>query len=393
MIKGECSTEFLPVARALERQLGRSRHGGAAVCVYYRGKKVVDIWGGVKDATGSPWQSDTMSVSFSTTKGVTATALHLLVDRGLLDYDDRVAKFWPEFAQAGKADVTVRHLLCHQAGLYALRSQIDHARRMLDWEYMTDMLAKATPAHRPGAAHGYHAFTFGWLVGEVVQRVTGRRLADVVQTELAEPLGLDGLHIGAPRGELPRAAELFMSRRGMDRVGTLIRNGERIQRVFSALRLPVNLLHSAEALAPEGIEDFEWASEKTLTASIPAANGLFTARSLAKLYAALGGAANGATLVSEKTLRRATEVQSRKIDLVVPFPMHWRLGFHRASTTRGTPPRAFGHFGFGGSGAWADPDRQLAMAMVLNSGIGTPFGDLRTFRIGGRVLRCANRRR
>jgi CubicO group peptidase (beta-lactamase class C family) len=390
MIKGECSTEFLPVARALERQLG-SRHGGAAICVYHRGKKVVDIWGGVKDTAGHPWQSDTMSVSFSTTKGVTATVLHLLVDRGLLDYDDRVGKFWPEFAHSGKSDITVRHLLCHQAGLYAVRSQIDHARRMLDWEYMTDMLARATPAHRPGAAHGYHAFTFGWLVGEVVQRVTGRRLAEVVQAELALPLALDGLHIGAPPEELSRAAELFMSRKGMDRLGTLIRNGERIQRVFSTLRLPVNLLHSAEALAPEGIEDFEWASPKTLTASIPAANGLFTARSLAKLYAVLGGAANGKQLISERTLRRATEIQSRKVDLVVPFPMHWRLGYHRAATMRGTPPRAFGHYGFGGSGAWVDPDRRLAMAMVLNSGHGTPFGDLRTARMGGTVLGCADR--
>jgi CubicO group peptidase (beta-lactamase class C family) len=391
MIKGECSTEFLPVARALERQLARTRYGGAAVCVYHRGKKVVDIWGGVKDMTGRPWQSDTMSVSFSTTKGVTATALHLLVDRGLLDYDDRVAKFWPEFAQAGKGDITVRHLLSHQAGLYPMRSRIDHARRMLDWEYMIDTLAKATPAHRPGTAHGYHAFTFGWLVGEVVQRVTGRRLAEVIESELARPLGLDGLYIGAPAEQIPRAAELFMSRRGMDRVGSLIRNGERIQRVFSALRLPVNLLHSTEALAPEGIEHFEWSAPETLAASIPAANGLFTARSLARLYAVLGGAANGTTLLSEDTLRRATEVQSRKIDLVVPFPMHWRLGYHRAATMRGTPPRAFGHYGFGGSGAWVDPDRRLAMAMVLNSGLGTPFGDLRTARIGGTVLACADR--
>jgi len=151
----------------------------------------------------------------------------------------------------------------------------------------------------------------------------------------------------------------------------------------------------ADALMPAGIHEFDWTAAESLATPIPAANGLFTARSLAKLYATLagGGAFNGTRLLSEATLARATAVQTRRIDLVVPFPMHWRLGFHRAATTRGTPPRAFGHYGFGGSGGWADPDRQLAMAMVLNSGIGTPFGDLRTFRISGRVLRCANRRR
>jgi CubicO group peptidase (beta-lactamase class C family) len=165
--------------------------------------------------------------------------------------------------------------------------------------------------------------------------------------------------------------------------------------VFSVLRIPVDLRRIGEALMPPGIDRFEWDAPETLAASIPAANGLFTARSLAKLYATLagGGSFNGVRLLSEATLARATVVQTRRVDLVVPFPMHWRLGYHRVATTSGTPPRAFGHYGFGGSGAWADPDRQLAMAMVLNSGIGTPFGDLRTFRISGRVLRCANRRR
>jgi CubicO group peptidase (beta-lactamase class C family) len=141
--------------------------------------------------------------------------------------------------------------------------------------------------------------------------------------------------------------------------------------------------------------DFLWHAPETLAASIPAANGLFSARSLATLYAALanGGSFNGVQLLSARTLQRATEVQTRKIDLVVPFPMHWRLGYHRAATTAGTPPRGFGHYGFGGSGAWADPDLDLAMAMVLNSGIGTPFGDLRTAQIGGTVLRCARARR
>jgi len=145
---------------------------------------------------------------------------------------------------------------------------------------------------------------------------------------------------------------------------------------------------------PPGIDEVETSSPEVLTASIPSANGLFTARSLARLYATLaaGGQLDGVRLLSEETLQRATQVQNRRIDLVVPFPMHWRLGYHRATTTKGTPRRAFGHYGFGGSGAWADPERNLSMALVLNHRIYTPSGNLRAARMGSVVLRCADRR-
>ena len=379
-LHGHVHPEFWPVARALARQLRRGRRGGAAVCVYHRGECVVDIWGGAKDAAGTPWQADTMSVSFSTTKGVTATALHILVDRGLLDYDDPVAKYWPEFAQAGKERITVRHLLCHQAGLYGIRGLVDDVRQLRDWGYMTDALARAAPAMPPGTASAYHGFTYGWLVGEVIQR------------ELAEPLELDGLYIGAPTAQFPRAARLLMATKGTTSASFEMRL-RRLQRVLSALRIRFDVNRMIDALLPPGVETFEFDAPETLAASIPAANGLFTARSLAKLYAALaaGGQWQGRRLLSETTLARATEVQTRRMDLVVPFPLHWRLGYHRAVTMRGTPPRGFGHYGFGGSGAWADPDRQLAVALVLNSGIGTPFGDLRTVQIGGVALQCATR--
>src|SRR6185369_7236697 len=208
----------------------------------------------------------------------------------------------------------------------------------------------------PGSASAYHGITYGWLVGEVVQRVTDRPFAEFVQRELAQPLELDGLYVGTPAEPAARAAELLVPHSGRQRVAGLAVRIRRAQRVFSAFRIPVDLRRIADALMPAGIESFEWAAPQTLAVPIPAANGLFTARSLAKLYAALanGGALNGTRLFSAATLARATEVQTRRIDLVVPFPMHWRLGYHRVSTTRGTPPRAFGHYGFGGSGAWAD---------------------------------------
>ena len=196
MIQGYCEPEFGGVADILKRQVARSGRG-AAVCVYHRGRKVLDLWAGVRDEDGRPWRADTLAMSFSTTKGVVATALHVLVDRGLLDYDDRVAKHWPEFAQGGKQDVTVRDVLTHRAGLPQIRPLVDRAERLLDWGYMVRALERARPRLRPGGAPAYHALTFGWLAGEIEQRVTGRPLVDVIRTEIAEPLGLADMYIGS----------------------------------------------------------------------------------------------------------------------------------------------------------------------------------------------------
>ncbi len=394
-LHGSVHPDFWPVARGLMRQLRRGQRGGAAVCVYHRGEPVVDIWGGTRNAAGDPWLADTLAVSFSTTKGVTATLLHILVDRGALTYDDPVAKFWPEFGQAGKARITVRQLLCHQAGLYDIRTLIDDASRMRDWTYMTEALARRAPALPPGTASAYHALTFGWLVGEVVQRVTGRPFAEVVQRELGEPLGGDGLYIGAPAAAAARAAELFMPARARARMAGLTSRLTRAQRILHLFGARYDLRRLADALLPPGITDFRWHDAEALAAPNPSANGLFTARALAKLYATLagGGSIDGVRLLSPATLARAVEVQSRGLDLVVPIPMRWRLGYHRGMTSAGTPPRAFGHYGFGGSGAFADPEQQLAVALTVNSGLGTPFGDFRIMAIGGIALRCARRRR
>lgn len=395
MIEGTIHPDFWPVAKALEQQLHRApMAGGAAVTVYHRGQRVVDIRGGNRDDAGTAWTSKTMSVSFSTTKGVMSTILHRLVDQGLFDYDDQVVKLWPEFGQHGKDAITIRHLLCHQAGLYDIRHMVDAAERMLDWEYMTTAIAAAVPKHRPGAMSAYHGLTYGWLIGEVVQRATNRTVSELAQSEIADPLGLDGLYIGVPDEQIKRVAKLVLPTERLARIQRLEGPMRTLQKALSFVRFPIDAGRMAAALAPPGIESFDWSAPATLRAVIPAANGVFTARSLAKMYAVLaaGGELDGVRLLSPETLRRATEIQSRKIDRVVPFPMHWRLGYHRAATTRGNPARGFGHYGFGGSGAWADPDHQLAVAMILNSGLGTPFGDIRTAQIGGAALQCARRR-
>ncbi len=393
MIQGTVHPDFQEVARVFESQVRRAQRGGGAVAVYHRGEKVVDVWAGSRDAEGRPWRADTMALSFSTTKGVVATALHVLADRGLIDYDEPVAEYWPEFASAGKDRITVRQILCHEAGLYPIRSLIDGADAMLDWDGMCQALAEAAPAHPPGAANGYHAFTFGWLVGELVRRVSGMPVDAFVQREVAKPLGLAGLHIGAPPSERHRVAELLREP-GLARLPDRFEPASRLLgRIGRWLRLPLEPGRILDALMPEGVLELLY-SERVHEAPIPAANGVFTARSLARLYACLaaGGRIGDQELLRPETVARATEIQNRRVDLVVPFPMRWRLGYHLAGTSRGILPRGFGHFGYGGSGAFADPERDLAVAMVVNRTAGTPFGDLRMIRIGGAAVRCAERR-
>jgi len=384
---------FEGVARVFARQLRRTT-GGAAVAVYHRGELVVDLWGG-RRADDEPWQADTLAMCFSTTKGVVSTALHLLADRGEVDYDAPVATYWPEFAQHGKARVTVRHLLTHSAGLHRMRTLVDSAQRMLDWDYMVAALERAEPAYEPGTRHGYHGLTFGWLVGELIRRVSGRPVAQFISEELAGPLGLDGLYVGCPPEHRSRVAPLApmaapLGRRLGLEPGAVM--GGPLGRVPALLGLPVSPRRLVNTLLPRGIEDVLWGPE-VMDAEVPAANGFLTARSLAALYAMLagGGEVGGVRLLSPATVRAAGVVQSRGPDLVLMLPMGWRLGYHSAFTTRGTVPGAFGHFGFGGSGGWADPGQDLALAMACNRGGGTPIGDARLAALGAAAASAARR--
>jgi CubicO group peptidase (beta-lactamase class C family) len=403
VLRGDVHPDFQPVANELERQL-RKAGGGAAICVYYQGRPVVDLWGGVRDERGTPWERDTMCVSYSTTKGVTSTALHVLADRGLVDYDAPVARYWPEFAQAGKHGITVRDVLSHRAGMFNIRDLIDDARRMLDWEHMVGRLAAAEAVALPRGATAYQALTYGYLVGEIIRRVSGRSLQAFLAEELAAPLGLDGLYIGAPAGELHRAARLIdaLARRPAEARAAFKHSPEQrrrllffntLQKLLRVVGHPVDFDRAAAALTPRGISGLDFSSDEVLAACIPAANGLFTARSLARLYAVLaaGGELDGVRLLSRRTVERATEVQSHGFDQVTVFKMHWRLGYHRVGSFRGGPRHGFGHFGWGGSGAWADPTRNLSLGFLVNTGSGTPVGDFRILRLNGIVLDCAKK--
>ena len=399
MLEGYVHPDFSDVARVLRRQIPaakeRTEPGGAALCVWHRGEPVVDCWGGTRDEAGTPWASDTVSLSYSTTKGVTATLLHVLAERGLVDYEAPVREYWPEFAAGGKSEISVAQLLCHEAGLYHIRHMIDDARAMLDWETMVHALEAAEPRHTPGTAHGYHAFTFGWLIGEIVQRVTGKRFAEVLARELAAPLELDGLFIGLPADQLHRRARQIPVRRRRERpADVLYERAGWLSRGMRLARIPYDPQEAATALMPSGIEHVDFNDDAFASASVPAANGMFTARALGKLYAMLaaGGELEGVRLLSEDRVELLQEPRNRGIGRVIPYAMRWRLGYHRVNTIRARVARGMGHSGYGGSGGWADPDRELAVALVLNSGTGTPFGDLRIVRIGDAAVRCADRR-
>jgi len=384
LIAGRYDEEFREVADVFRKQIANT-DGGASLAVYHRGRLVVDLWGGVRSPERDPWTRNTLAMCWSTTKGVTATCAHALADRGLLDYDERVATYWPEFAQNGKGDITIRQVLSHSAGLHRLGTIIDHSSKILDWEHMTDALARAKPAYEPGTSVGYHALTFGWLVGELVRRISGGPLEELLQKEIAEPLGLDGLHIGCPPKQRHRVAPLEPMTSAftclVSPLGNFVFN--QVTRGLHILRSPFNPHRLLNAALSRGIEEVI-ADPRLLDVAVPAMNGHFDAVSLGAMYAMLagGGQLGGVRILSEETVRKASEIQNNQRDRVIGMmTMQWRLGYHRLPLVHRQLPRAYGHFGFAGSGGFADPEHDLALAMVCNRGQGTPFGDLRILRL------------
>lgn len=386
MVKGKADRRFRPLIERFDAMFRRPAHGGGALAVYLKGQRLVDVWTGYADSRGQrPWQQDTAAMSFSTTKGVASTVVHRLVDRGVLAYDEPLAAYWPAFAVRDKEHITLRTLLSHQAGLHKIRGVVPTAEDILDHARVTELVAAQTPAGPLRGGSGYHGFTFGWLVAGLVKQVTGMSLREAVDVEIAGPLGLDGCWIGAPNSEWHRVAEIFPPLPkvfGMDRVGA---HAER----FRFTR------HFADALLIDGFERllFDDPNRAILTTEMPAANGVFTARSLAKMYAALAtdGSVDGVRVLSPETLREAGRVQSRTRDYVLGLPMRWRLGYHQAFTAGRPAWKAFGHFGYGGSGAWADPETGMSLAFVTNrlGSVTTPVGDARLARLGAAALHVA----
>lgn len=386
MVKGHANRRFRPLVERFARIFRKPAHGGGALAVYWRGEPVVDVWTGYADARGErPWERETAAMSFSTTKGIASTVIHRLVDRELLAYDEPIATWWPAFDTDDKRHVTLRLLMSHQAGLHRIRGVVPTAEDLLDHRNIADLVAAQAPAKPSRGGTGYHGLTYGWLLAGLVQEVTGQSLGEAVQKELVAPLGLDGCFIGTPDVEWPRVAELFPPL--PERFG----NARMAQRIADNRRTR----YLAEALLIDGWERlvFDHEDRRILRTEMPAANGVFTARSLARVYAALAtdGTVDGVEVLSRATLKEAGRVQHRGRDYVLGLPMRWRLGYHQAFTAGRPAYKAFGHYGYGGSGAWADPESGLSLAFVTNrlGSVTTPVGDIRLPRLTAAALGVA----
>jgi CubicO group peptidase (beta-lactamase class C family) len=377
--------QFRPVASEFFRLVGRGAGGGALV-VRLRGKTVVSLCTGTADRSGTrPWSPDTLAISFSTTKGIASTVVHRLADRRLLDYDDPVAAHWREFAVGRKQRITIRELMTHRAGLYSVQAVAHRAEDLLDHVAMEDRLA-ARSVVGPTPRSAYHAITYGWLISGLLRRITGRGLRELISSELAEPLGTDGLHLGAPATERERVAEP---------VGSALRHLGSAARVLGPLWMRASATRAAyEALHLSGFHRlFEGREPAIWSAEMPAVNGTFTADGLARLYGALanGGSDGEVRLLSSERTHELGRVQVRSADAVLGLPMRWRLGYHQAFGTGRSASRAFGHYGYGGSGGWADPALGLSVGFVTNriGSVSTPLGDLTLFRLNRTVRACA----
>jgi CubicO group peptidase (beta-lactamase class C family) len=361
-IHGRVHPKFGRVKDAFAKEFADGNEVGASLALTLAGESVVDLWAGTKDREGKqPWLRDTLANVYSTTKGITAIAAHRLVDEGLLDLDAPVARYWPEFAQNGKEHLPVRYLLSHQAGLAAIATPLA-PETIYDWDAMTGHLAAQKPWWEPGKAHGYHALTFGWLVGEVVRRIRRKRIGDVVRDEIAKPLGVE-FEIGFGPALDARVAPLSQGPihpppdggAGMDLMQQIQANPEGLlARTFGN---PPIL-----ALSPN---DRAWRA-----AELAAANGHSNAHSLARIYGALanGGAIDGVRLLSRAGVERARAEQVHGKDQVLPLTTRLALGFFLPTEEEplGPNPRVFGHGGAGGSFSMADPEHRLSFGYVMN---------------------------
>lgn len=395
-IRGTVEAGYEPVREAFERNFVENGDIGAGFCLYVDGAKVVDLTGGVRDTDGTAYDDTTLQLVFSSTKGVTATCAHLLAQRGELDLDAPVADYWPEFSAAGKADIPVRWLLSHQAGLV----DVDRAMTVeeaLDWTTICDALADSPPLWEPGTGYGYHAVTYGWLVGEVVRRVAGVDFGEFVRREISEPLGLD-LWVGLPDDEQHRVSPLINS--GMPGLPTPEPAGDADSRtdapslvgMLDMLLGEGNLLGRA-LTAPGGAftDDQVWNEARVRSAQIPAANGVTNAASLARMYAALVSEVDGVRLLDADTLERAITPQVSGPSTVPLLDIPFALGFMTHSPL--SPllnGRSFGHYGAGGSLGFADPDRRVAGAYVMNAAQLAIAGDARTLGLLAAVDQVVN---
>ena len=364
-VQGLVEERFAPVREQFERQIVNGEDIGASYCATLEGETVVDLWGGHADpARTRPWVKDTIVNVYSTTKTMTALTALLVADRGGLDFDAPVAKYWPEFAANGKSQVKVSHLMSHSAGLSGWKEPIK-PDDLYDWEKVTSLLAAQAPFWAPGSACGYHAVTQGYLVGEVVRRVTGKTLGAVFREEIAGPMGAD-FHIGLPASEDARVAELLAPP-----PGTGISDGNQSDLIRNMSSNP-------------GIDVAATRTRAWRGAEIPAAGGTGNARSVAEIHTILanGGVAKGRRYLSEAGCRKALEFQIGGVDMILGLPVRYGIGFGLSGGRIPFPnPNTIYWGGYGGSLAIIDMDTRTTFAYAMNKMAGTTVGDVRAFSL------------
>jgi CubicO group peptidase (beta-lactamase class C family) len=357
-IQGAADPSFGCTARAFSQLFPGRRFGGGALAIYLHGEPVVDIWTGYADRRGTQyWTADTGAMVWSVTKGLASTVIHRLVDRGLIDYDTPVAEYWPEFGANGKADITVRDVMRHRAGLSQLNgvSKAD----LLDHVAMEERLAAAPVNRILYGKPAYHALTYGWLMSGLGRAVTGKGMKDLIREELAEPLNTDGLHLGRPPVDSPtRAAQI------------LAPQGTFSNPVFNFVAPRVAALQYSGAFGSmyfPGMKAVVQGDIPFLDSEIPAANGVTTARGLAKMFAAIANAGriDGTQFLSEALVAGLTGKPSLFPDRNLFVPLSFHLGYHSVPFPLGVMP-GFGHAGLAGSVGWADPATGLSFGFVHN---------------------------
>jgi len=367
-IKGFCEDRFRSAKDTFSKNFEEGLEVGASFAATENGKFVVDLWGGYADAAQThPWEKNTIVNVYSTTKVMTAICIHMLVDRGMLDLDAPVAKYWPEFAQAGKENLPVRYLLSHTSGLSGWDKTI-RAKTLYKWDRIINLLAAQEPWWEPGTKSGYHNLTFGFLLGELVKRITKKSLGTFFREEIAIPLDAD-FYIGLPEEHDSRVAELIPPPPiDLSKLGKIDPKSIAIRSLTNPL-MEVDITKTREYRAAE----------------IPAGNGHGNARSVAKIAVALacGGELNGVKLLSMDSIKRSIEQQSYGTDLVLNIPIRFGLGWGLQSKELPIGPNQnlFYWGGFGGSVIIVDLDAKMSIAYVMNNMVLSFTGDLRSERL------------
>ncbi|MCS5543734.1 MAG: beta-lactamase family protein [SAR86 cluster bacterium] len=372
-IQGECHPQFSKVEEVFSELYEENREIGSAFAIFKDGKPIINIWAGHQNPEKTKaWTEDTIVTVYSTTKGVAALCIALAVEKGLLDYREKVATYWPEFASKGKKDITVSMLLSHQAGICS--PQTKNIKDYYNQKIMATKLAAMQPIWEPGTACGYHSMTFGWLVAELILRVTGKTIGSFFREEIGNKLDIN-FFIGLPESEEDKVAKIIPFEKILDGVN----NKKKVKLTVAqeAQRNSVNTIghHNSR----------EWRQ-----AEIPAANGQGSAAGLAKLYSLVTPKDPSLKILKDETVEKMTETQIEGRDLVLAVSLRWGNGFvlNKHKIVYGPVEHSFGHSGYGGSCVFADPKNKIGVSYVMNKMENNFAGDSRSIRLINAAYNC-----